>query len=37
MNILLVGSNTRTGLDPGEAAQFGSANDVPGARSATSP
>ena len=33
MNILLVGSNTRTGLDPGEAAQFGSANDVPGARS----
>jgi LCP family protein required for cell wall assembly len=33
MNILLVGSNTRTGLDPGEAAQFGSASDVPGARS----
>jgi LCP family protein required for cell wall assembly len=33
MNILLVGSNTRTGLDPGEAAQFGSATDVPGARS----
>jgi LCP family protein required for cell wall assembly len=33
MNILLVGSNTRTGLDPGEAAQFGSAADVPGARS----
>ncbi|HLY81914.1 MAG TPA: LCP family protein [Acidimicrobiales bacterium] len=33
MNILLVGSNTRTGLDPGEAAQFGSASQVPGARS----
>jgi LCP family protein required for cell wall assembly len=33
MNILLVGSNTRTGLDPREAAQFGSGNDVPGARS----
>jgi LCP family protein required for cell wall assembly len=33
MNILLVGSNTRTGLDPSEAAQFGSAADVPGARS----
>jgi LCP family protein required for cell wall assembly len=33
MNILLVGSNTRTGLDPGEAAQFGSAGQVPGARS----
>ncbi len=33
MNILLVGSNTRTGLDPSEAAQFGSASDVPGARS----
>ena len=33
MNILLVGSNTRTGLDPGEAGQFGSAADVPGARS----
>ena len=33
MNILLIGSNTRTGLDPGEAASFGSAADVPGARS----
>ena len=33
MNILLVGSNTRTGLDPGEAAAFGSASEVPGARS----
>jgi LCP family protein required for cell wall assembly len=33
MNILLVGSNTRTGLSPSEAAQFGSAADVPGARS----
>ena len=33
MNILLIGSNTRTGLDPGEAAQFGSASEVPGARS----
>ncbi len=33
MNILLVGSNTRTGLDPAEAAQFGSGADVPGARS----
>jgi LCP family protein required for cell wall assembly len=33
MNILLVGSNTRTGLDPSEAAGFGSAGDVPGARS----
>jgi LCP family protein required for cell wall assembly len=33
MNILLVGSNTRTGLDPSEAAQFGSAAEVPGARS----
>ncbi len=33
MNILLIGSNTRTGLDPGEAAQFGSATQVPGARS----
>jgi LCP family protein required for cell wall assembly len=33
LNILLVGSNTRTGLDPAEAAQFGSASDVPGARS----
>jgi len=33
MNILLIGSNTRTGLDPGEAAQFGSASAVPGARS----
>ena len=33
MNILLIGSNTRTGLDPGEAAQFGSASQVPGARS----
>lgn len=33
MNILLIGSNTRTGLDPSEASQFGSASDVPGARS----
>ena len=33
MNILLVGSNTRTGLDPAEAGQFGSGTDVPGARS----
>jgi LCP family protein required for cell wall assembly len=33
MNILLIGSNTRTGLDPSEAAAFGSAQDVPGARS----
>jgi LCP family protein required for cell wall assembly len=33
MNILLVGSNTRTGLDPSEAAQFGSGSQVPGARS----
>jgi LCP family protein required for cell wall assembly len=33
MNILLIGSNTRTGLDPGEAAQFGSSSQVPGARS----
>jgi LCP family protein required for cell wall assembly len=33
MNILLIGSNTRTGLDPGEAQQFGSASQVPGARS----
>jgi LCP family protein required for cell wall assembly len=33
MNILLVGSNTRTGLDPSEASQFGSASDVSGARS----
>lgn len=33
MNILLVGNNTRTGLDPSEAAQFGSASDVAGARS----
>jgi len=33
MNILLVGSNTRTGLDPAEAAQFGSGGQVPGARS----
>jgi len=33
MNILLIGSNTRTGLDPGEAAQFGSSAQVPGARS----
>ena len=33
MNILLVGSNTRTGLSPSEAKQFGSATDVPGARS----
>jgi LCP family protein required for cell wall assembly len=33
MNILLIGSNTRTGLDPGEASQFGSASLVPGARS----
>ena len=36
MNILLVGSNTRTGLDPAEAGQFGSGTDVPG-RAATSP
>jgi LCP family protein required for cell wall assembly len=33
MNILLVGNNTRTGLDPSEAAQFGSATEVAGARS----
>jgi LCP family protein required for cell wall assembly len=33
MNILLVGNNTRTGLDPGEAAQFGSSTLVAGARS----
>ena len=33
MNILLIGSNTRTGLDPGEAKAFGSAALVPGARS----
>jgi LCP family protein required for cell wall assembly len=33
MNILLVGSNTRTGLDPTEAGAFGSARQVPGARS----
>jgi LCP family protein required for cell wall assembly len=33
VNILLIGSNTRTGLDPGEAAQFGSSSEVPGARS----
>jgi LCP family protein required for cell wall assembly len=33
MNILLVGSNTRTGLNPQEAARFGSAAEVPGARS----
>jgi LCP family protein required for cell wall assembly len=33
MNILLIGSNTRTGLDPAEATQFGSASQVPGARS----
>jgi LCP family protein required for cell wall assembly len=33
MNILLVGSNTRTGLSPSEAAQFGTSADVPGARS----
>jgi LCP family protein required for cell wall assembly len=33
MNVLLVGSNTRTGLDPTEAGAFGSARQVPGARS----
>jgi LCP family protein required for cell wall assembly len=33
MNVLLVGNNTRTGLDPGEAAQFGSSTLVAGARS----
>lgn len=33
MNILLIGNNTRTGLSPAEAAQFGSATDVGGARS----
>jgi LCP family protein required for cell wall assembly len=33
MNILLVGNNTRTGLDPGEASQFGSSSLVAGARS----
>jgi LCP family protein required for cell wall assembly len=33
MNILLVGNNTRTGLEPGEAAQFGSSTLVAGARS----
>jgi len=33
MTILLVGNNTRTGLDPTEAAEFGSSADVGGARS----
>lgn len=33
MNILLVGSNTRTGLDPSEAKAFGTAAEVGGARS----
>ena len=33
MTILLVGSNTRTGLDPSEIQQFGSATEVGGARS----
>jgi LCP family protein required for cell wall assembly len=33
MNILLIGNNTRTGLNPAEAAQFGSASDVSWARS----
>lgn len=33
MTVLLVGSNTRTGLDPSEAKDFGSAADVGGARS----
>ncbi|MDQ2754167.1 MAG: LCP family protein [Actinomycetota bacterium] len=33
MNILLIGNNTRTGLSPAEAAQFGSSSDVGGARS----
>jgi LCP family protein required for cell wall assembly len=33
MTILLVGNNTRTGLDPSEAAEFGSSEDVGGARS----
>jgi LCP family protein required for cell wall assembly len=33
MTILLVGNNTRTGLDPSEASQFGSSAEVGGARS----
>lgn len=33
MTILLVGSNTRTGLDPQEVQEFGSATQVGGARS----
>src|SRR3981081_4476577 len=33
INILLVGNNTRTGLDPAEAAQLGSGKQVAGARS----
>lgn len=33
VTILLVGSNTRTGLDPAEVKQFGSATEVGGARS----
>jgi len=33
MTILLVGNNTRTGLDPSEASEFGSSEDVGGARS----
>jgi len=33
ITILLVGNNTRTGLDPAEASQFGSSEEVGGARS----
>ncbi|MGH9127089.1 MAG: LCP family protein [Acidimicrobiales bacterium] len=33
MNILLVGNNSRVGLDPSEAAQFGTAADAGGAHS----
>jgi LCP family protein required for cell wall assembly len=33
LNILLVGSNTRTGLKPGDAAHFGTQQEVGGARS----
>jgi LCP family protein required for cell wall assembly len=33
MTILLIGNNTRTGLAPGDAAHFGSAEEVGGARS----
>jgi LCP family protein required for cell wall assembly len=33
MTILLVGNNTRTGLSPSEVSQFGSSEDVAGARS----